>query len=172
MLLACRLFSKSLLMLLCVSTLGCASRAPMDVGYQDLSADQHMSHSYCYQYLYGHYGQAANYPQAFTWCSKGARSGVASSQTLLGEMYFSGLGVKKDLAIALSWYKLAAKQGHPHAQYLLSKMFDEGLGTTAMHELASEFRQKAATSGRPQALQDMQARERVREEMNGPQKIK
>jgi TPR repeat protein len=46
----------------------------------------------------------------------------------LGVMYFSGIGVKKDLKTALRWFEMAAHQGHPRAQNDLAVMLLKGKG--------------------------------------------
>ena len=49
-------------------------------------------------------------------------------QTLLGEMYFYGNGVKKSYEKAFEWYHKAADQGEKHAQTMLGVMNYYGHG--------------------------------------------
>ena len=44
-----------------------------------------------------------------------ADAGDAGAQYLLASMYESGLGVPRDLALAIDWYTAAARQGDPAA---------------------------------------------------------
>jgi uncharacterized protein len=58
-------------------------------------------------YFYGAGGEQ-DYKQAFIWFSKAAFSNEAASQYMLFKMYFNGLGVTKDEAIARNWLNLVA----------------------------------------------------------------
>lgn len=46
----------------------------------------------------------------------------------LGVIYLKGLGVKRDLKIAMKYFALAANAGQPKAFYQLAKMFHTGVG--------------------------------------------
>lgn len=43
-------------------------------------------------------------------------------------IYMKGLGVKRDLKIAMKYFALAANAGQPKAFYQLAKMFHTGVG--------------------------------------------
>ena len=56
----------------------------------------------------GHiYAGRKDYAEALAWYRRAAEQGFADSQLNIGLMYEYGLGVNKDLNIALSWYKAA-----------------------------------------------------------------
>lgn len=57
------------------------------------------------------------YEDAFALYLKAARLGDAEGQAQVGNCYFNGTGVNKDIKEALYWYRLAAKQNHKHAKY-------------------------------------------------------
>ncbi len=135
---------------MCLSLLflsACASKADKPDVTQVVSADNQISHSYCYKYLYGNYGVPADYARAFTWCNKGANAGVANSQTLLAEMYFTGRYVRHNPDSALRWYREAAEQGHGHAQFMLYYFYARGIGTSPEIETAYYWLQKSARNG-------------------------
>ena len=50
-----------------------------------------------------------------------AKHGDANAQYDLGEAYYHGKGVDKDLFEAVKWYKLAADQGDEKAKRLYQK---------------------------------------------------
>ncbi len=51
-----------------------------------------------------------------------AEAGVASARNLVGMLYFSGQGTKKDLKEARKWLQLAADQNHPQAGQNLARL--------------------------------------------------
>lgn len=83
-----RLLKQNLLLVgLLLSCAGCAhfgldSRA-------DVAAEN------CYAYRYGDKLRRINFAQAFDWCHRSANWGDANGQTILGELYYLGLGGEK-----------------------------------------------------------------------------
>lgn len=55
----------------------------------------------------GTYGQKKDTKEAFRWFTKGAKQGDGLSQFELGNMYYWGLGVKKNYEEAYYWFSLA-----------------------------------------------------------------
>ena len=55
--------------------------------------------------------------EAVLWYKQSAAQGYSPAQRKLGDAYFCGNGVKRDIQLALEWYKLAAAQNDPVAQY-------------------------------------------------------
>ena len=55
-----------------------------------------------------------------------ATDGKPEAQMLLGQLYFNGEGVEKDLKAALYWYEKAATQGFADAQYRLGSLYFDG----------------------------------------------
>lgn len=58
-----------------------------------------------------------------------AEQGYMVAQFNLGECYFNGHGVEKNLEQAVSWFRKAAEQGYPAAQYWLGKYYCSGAET-------------------------------------------
>ncbi|KPJ96803.1 MAG: hypothetical protein AMJ55_01600 [Gammaproteobacteria bacterium SG8_15] len=55
-----------------------------------------------------------------------ATDGKPEAQMLLGQLYFNGEGVEKDLQAAMYWYEKAAIQGFVDAQYRLGSLYFDG----------------------------------------------
>lgn len=55
-----------------------------------------------------------------------ALQGDAAAQTLIGEIYSRGLGVRRDLATAIEWYEKAAEQKVPEALFQLAMILHDG----------------------------------------------
>ena len=53
---------------------------------------------------------------AAQWLTKAAEAGIAEAQCMLGQCYYNGDGVEKDMANAAKWFRLAAEQGDDIAQ--------------------------------------------------------
>ncbi len=73
-------------------------------------------------YTYGYYDRAFPLVKAL------AEKGHAGAQYRLGEMYYSGRGVRMNYCDATGWYDVAARQGHPGAQWSLSHAYQWGHG--------------------------------------------
>ncbi len=58
------------------------------------------------------------------WYRMAAEQGDSDCQTILGNMYREGEGVKQDYAEAAKWYQLAAAQGDKEAQESLEEIRD------------------------------------------------
>ena len=56
----------------------------------------------------------------------GATDGDPAAQMLLGQLYFNGEGVEKDMAMSLYWYEKAASQDFSDAQYRLGSLYFDG----------------------------------------------
>ena len=57
-----------------------------------------------------------------------AQKGADWAQSILGDLYEGGLGVKRDYYEAVKWYRLAAAQGLAMAQYNLGLAYKNGKG--------------------------------------------
>ena len=73
---------------------------------------------------YGAY-QRGHYLTALELATPRALKGDPAAQTLVGEIYSRGLGVKRDIAKAAEWYGKAAEQGVPAAQFALAMILLE-----------------------------------------------
>jgi TPR repeat protein len=69
-----------------------------------------------------------NYDEAFKWYARAAEQGSSDAQDWLGNLYYSGLGVKQDYNAAFEWYSRSAKQGNTYAYYYLGFCYREGQG--------------------------------------------
>lgn len=65
---------------------------------------------------------------AMTELRKLADKGDAKAQQLLGERYYKGEGVRRNLSEAARWYRSAADNGNADAQYMLGMMHVRGEG--------------------------------------------
>lgn len=64
----------------------------------------------------------ANNTQALKWLRVAADAGFPIAQTELGEMYFTGHGVDRDIDAARRWLEQAAAAGYPRARIDLTKL--------------------------------------------------
>lgn len=71
---------------------------------------------------------SGNYKIAFSQYSKKANSGSVAAQTVVGNLYYLGLGVKQDKLTAARWYLKAALKGYVPAQINLGQMYWNGQG--------------------------------------------
>jgi hypothetical protein len=53
-----------------------------------------------------------NYAEALKWLTKAADMGSWDAQIRIGQMYFFGLGVKRDPRVALDWFRKSADRGY------------------------------------------------------------
>jgi TPR repeat protein len=72
---------------------------------------------------------------------------VQQAQFELGERYYRGEGVPRDVAKAAEWWQQAAEQGHAGAQYMLGFMYRSGRWGSQDDVKAAEWYQKAAEQG-------------------------
>lgn len=71
-----------------------------------------------------------NYHRAFPLLLQAANAGYEHSQNLVGYCYSEGLGVKKNLKLALFWFQAAAEEGkHKEALFNLAVAYERGQGT-------------------------------------------
>jgi TPR repeat protein len=69
------------------------------------------------------------------------------AQFELGERYYRGEGVPRDMAKAAEWWQEAAEQGHASAQYSLGFMYYRGEGVPEDNVLAHAWFNLSARSG-------------------------
>jgi TPR repeat protein len=69
-----------------------------------------------------------DYEKAFREWKAAAEAGQAEAQFDLGVLYAKGLGVLRDLTVAVDWYRKAAQQGNAEAQFALGQMYARGWG--------------------------------------------
>lgn len=85
---------------------------------------------------------------AFIACTNAATQGNPDSQNKLGNLYFSGLGVSKDLNIAEFWYQKALIQRNVKAAYNLGLLYS----TLKKPAVAFKYFQKSADQNFPSGV--------------------
>ena len=95
--------------------------------------------------------QAGDYATALQEWRPLAEQGNATAQSLLGAMYFKGLGVPQDDAEAARWLRLAAEQGDADAQLIIGTMYRTGRGVPQDDAEAARWFRKAAEQGHADA---------------------
>jgi hypothetical protein len=91
--------------------------------------------------------KAKQFDKAAVSCLQEAKAGNAIAQNNLGEMYYSGEGVSKDLKMAAHWLRMAAEQGNARSQFILRLMYHIGKGFSRNDELKIKWYRKAANQG-------------------------
>ena len=76
-----------------------------------------------------------------------ALEGDAAAQTLIGEIYSRGLGVRRDLATAIEWYEKAAEQKVPEALFQLAMILLDGGAEFGDKARAATLMEQAADAG-------------------------
>ena len=76
-----------------------------------------------------------------------AERGDAKTQNRLGNIYYHGDGVPKDLGQALHWFRKAAEQGYAPGQFNLARLYREGRGVEQDYSRAVHWYEKAAEQG-------------------------
>ena len=82
-------------------------------------------------------------PQAIYWYQQAAHH-FASAQHNLGWCYLHGVGVEKNLELAIHWITQAAEQHVPQAERQLGECYFTGLGVRENKAYAAEWFKKAA----------------------------
>ncbi|MBO0905885.1 sel1 repeat family protein [Jiella sp. MQZ13P-4] len=80
-----------------------------------------------------------------------ANIGDPAAQTLLGEIYSRGLGVKRDMKEAARWYEAAAKAGNAEAQFRYAMILLAGTAVKQDEAQARDLMKAAADAGLPLA---------------------
>ena len=76
-----------------------------------------------------------------------AKAGHIDAQERLGELYMSGMGVKKDMVQGVMWLRKSAAQNHPVACFALGYNYLNGYGLKQSNEEAKKWFQKAIENG-------------------------
>ncbi len=95
---------------------------------------------------YGAY-QRGHYLTAFKYALPRAQLGDPAAQTLIGELYEKGLGVKYDPKESAQWFKFAAQNGSREAQFSYALKLLEGKYVPKDLETARELMKKSADAG-------------------------
>lgn len=93
-----------------------------------------------------------NYRRAFPLLLQAANAGYEHSQNLVGYCYNEGIGVKRNLKLALFWFQAAAEEGrHKEALFNLALAYEKGQGTAVNLRKALSYYLQAAKLGDAQA---------------------
>lgn len=86
-----------------------------------------------------------------------ASDGHPAAQMLLGQLYFNGEGVEKDLDHAMFWYNRAADNGFSDAQYRLGILYHDGSPEIEKNlDLAFIYLSQALESGHKDAIKKLE----------------
>lgn len=85
--------------------------------------------------------------EAFGLLSSAASQGNPEAQRLLGEMYFEGKGISKDIAKSFVWSKASADRGDRLAQYSMGHFYENGIGTPISAANAISYYRLSALQG-------------------------
>lgn len=84
---------------------------------------------------------------AFVYYSSAAKHGDAWAQAALGKMYLSGIGVRRDDALAFAYYQRAAGARQPQAETILAILYAQGIGVGRDLRAAEKWYALAAAGG-------------------------
>ena len=93
-----------------------------------------------------------SYEDGLKQLEKLAQTANPKAEQLLGDLYYSGLGVKADKGKAAALYQRAANHGSSEAQYSLACMYEQGAGVEQNSEKARELFRNAAEKGHGEAM--------------------
>lgn len=105
------------------------------------------NHCLAQKFLSITYANKRSFEKAFYWTKKAVEYGDKECQYALAELYFDGLGTKKNEAEAVKWYKKSAEQGYVEAQCILANCYLNGLGIAINLKEAAKWYKKAAEQG-------------------------
>ena len=100
------------------------------------------------------------YSKAFESLILLAKKGNSKARFSIGEMYYNGCRVEKDILTAIKWYSMAAKHGHTEASYKIKQLAEEGCTEAIIvlrhlaekdNTLASSFLKQLAEHGNAEA---------------------
>lgn len=87
------------------------------------------------QFLLGGLALAGMIPikEGAQWLVRASSQGCAGAAGILGALYMSGKGVKKNTVAGIFWLKAAASKGDPGAQVALSEVYFNGMGSQSIN---------------------------------------
>jgi tetratricopeptide (TPR) repeat protein len=97
------------------------------------------------------WGKGEEAMEAFKLALRKARQGLAASQHFVGNAYYDGNGVEKNLKEAFKWSMKAAEQGHAQAQFMVGNAYYDGDGVEQNLKEAFKWYMKAAEQGHDEA---------------------
>ena len=94
----------------------------------------------------GNAARAGDYAKALSIYQSLAAKGDPKAQASLGSMYYGGVGVAKDVPVAIRWLSAAAKGGDIHAEATLSLIYYTGTDVPPDYRQAYQFASLAAAA--------------------------
>lgn len=104
-----------------------------------------------YYILSGQYIEENKMELALDALQKSADKGYTEGEFLLGNIYYNGKFVAKDVSKAYKYTSRAAEKGHIEAKYHLGCMYDLGAGVEKNREKAFKLWKEAASAGHEEA---------------------
>lgn len=92
-----------------------------------------------------------NFPKAVRHLEKAANQGLGAAQSLLGMLYFTGVGVKKDASLAIRWCSKAARLQSPMGMFYLGMAYSVGDGVPLDDGISIRWLRAAADRKLPMA---------------------
>ncbi|MDR1111574.1 MAG: sel1 repeat family protein [Deltaproteobacteria bacterium] len=109
------------------------------------------------QYIQGLKHGSRGDGQAIRWFRLAAGQGNSEAMRRLGDIYYNGNGVPRDLTEAATWYRRVARLGNTEIQYRLGLLLLEGEGLDHDREEALKWLSLAAGQGHQAALARLEA---------------
>ena len=85
-----------------------------------------------------------NFPKAVRHLEKAANQDLGAAQSLLGMLYFTGVGVKKDASLAIRWCSKAARLQSPMGMFYLGMAYSIGDGVPLNDDVSVRWLRAAA----------------------------
>lgn len=99
----------------------------------------------------------SEYPKALEWLMKAAKQKERRALYMVGECYYYGKGVGKNMVNAVQYYMESATLGYKSAQYALGYCYQHGQGVPFVDlKKAKEWYFKAAEQGHPDAVKALE----------------
>ncbi|KAI9314837.1 hypothetical protein BX666DRAFT_1963955 [Dichotomocladium elegans] len=120
--------------------LGCKPDATLSIKYYSIAAEQdHLEACFALSawYLIGSPELPPSEEQAFAWAYRAAARGLPKAEFAIGYFYEVGIGVPKDIQIAIRWFNRAAANGDKRAAARLHQAPASYRSTTAHMAYAS-----------------------------------
>ena len=120
-----------------------------NAGYQPARNQLAMKYYYGGSVFGPEKGWTQNYSEAFKLWHEDAKQGVASSQFMIGVMYFNGEGIEKNLVEAWYWMSLALENGYKLATDVLievSRVISPEQKRLASDKLLTHHQQKGSAT--------------------------
>ena len=102
-----------------------------------------------YLYLYGENGEKVDYPKAFQYYTMAAAQEDIVALNNLGSLYFSGIGVKRDIDKSVALFEKASKLGNMESSVNLAFLFLSGKEVSKDSSRSMELFTRAANQGSP-----------------------